>query len=190
MALDIICGFLLVILTGLGFKSGFITQLTRLAALALIFFGAPALAKILTQNLYGVDAIDQPILRTAMTVLAASVIYVGSMIFSFLFLRSKKEPGKKDRLAGGILGFIKASVIAYLLASSVHYVEGPLKNLDPDDSMNLQESRVLEVAESWKDILPWIQENRPKGLLKTRAKETPPTKPAAEETPDAEATPE
>jgi hypothetical protein len=169
MALDLISGFLLVILTGLGFRSGMLAQLTRFAALTLIFFGAPPLSRALIESLYGVEAADETPLRLAMTALAGAGIYVATMILSYVLLRSKDEPTRQDRISGAVLGFVKALVVVYLLIDGVIFLEPRIKEIDPEDRLKVQNSRLLEASRGVHEAIPWVEPPK----LKRRVPEIP-----------------
>ncbi len=157
MALDLICGFLLVILTFAGLRSGMMAQLTRFAALALIFFGAPPLARALTQWFYGVETLELAPLRLGMTALAASAIYVATMILSYIFLKNKDNPSRGDRIAGAVLGFVKSLIIIYLITDAAVFMEPRLREIDPDDKFQVQNSRLVNMTRTTHQAVPWVE---------------------------------
>lgn len=157
MALDLLCGFLLVILTGAGFRSGMLAQLTRFAALTLIFFGAPPLASAAVEKLYGAEALEQTALRLGATALAAATIYVGTMILSYVLLRSRDEPTRRDRIAGAVLGLFKALAIVYLITDGAIFLEPRLQEIDPEDSFHIQDSRLVDATRGVHEAAPWVK---------------------------------
>jgi hypothetical protein len=157
MALDLLCGFLLVILTGAGFRSGMLAQLTRFVALTLIFFGAPPLANAVVQELYSAEALEQTALRLGAIALAAAAIYLVTMILSYVLLRSRDQPTRRDKLAGAVLGLFKALAIIYLITDGAIFLEPRLQEVDPDDTFHIQDSRLVDATRDLHEAAPWVQ---------------------------------
>jgi uncharacterized membrane protein required for colicin V production len=144
VTVDIICGFILVLLTGLGYKSGAIAQIVRLGGLVAAFFAAPYLADLATE--------DEPILHWGLTALAFAAIYTAVAIIGHFLLSRDKGPSKNDRLAGAALGTLKAAALTGLVAASLHILESDLRRVDPQDRLHVQHSMVVATArrvENW-----------------------------------------
>jgi len=145
VSLDILCGFLLVALIGLGYRSGAIAQGIRLGGLVAAFLLAPRLADLIGN--------DEPVLHWAITALAFSAIYTVVAIIGHFVLSRDKGPGKWDRLAGAGLGLVKACVIASILAASLNILSPNIREIDPKDRLHLQDSMILAVEKRVENLL-------------------------------------
>lgn len=138
MTVDILCGFLLVLFVGLGYKSGAVVQLVRIGGLVAAYFGAPPLADLVAES--------EPILHWGLTALAFSAIYTGVAIGGHFLLSKDGGPGKRDRLAGAGIGLVKATALSAVLALSLHILGPDLKDFDPEDRLHVQNSFVIQQA--------------------------------------------
>ena len=138
MTVDIVCGFLLVLFVGLGYKSGAIVQLVRIGGLVAAYFGAPALADLASGS--------EPILHWALTALAFAAIYTGVAIAGHFLLANDKGPSKGDRLAGAAIGLCKAAALSTVLAISLHILAPDLRSFDPHDRLHTRDSMAVHHA--------------------------------------------
>jgi hypothetical protein len=138
MTVDIVCGFLLVLFVGLGYKSGAVVQLVRIGGLVIAYLSAPRLADLAAES--------EPILHFGLTALAFSAIYTGVAIAGHFLLSNDQGPSKKDRLAGAGIGLVKAVALSCVLAISLHILAPDLKKFDPEDRVHVQESMVVHQA--------------------------------------------
>jgi hypothetical protein len=173
MLVDLVCLALLVGLTWRGFKMGIVAQLARLAALLLIFWGTPPLSAVLTRALYGVDELEPRFFRLGMTLISASILYVGAMILSHVLLqgRDKDDQSSKDKLGGAILGSLKAMAIVYLVLDGAIYLHPWLERFDAEDQLHIRDSRLASATGGLHGAMPWIEPLTDAEPVKTRLKE-------------------
>jgi len=159
MTFDIFAIILAIILIGLGYYSGAITQVSRLVGVVLAFVAAPTVAAVFKEIQYGSADLQQPLLEWGLLVGAAVVIYLAVALLTWLGVKwmrlASEELTRKDRLVGSLLGGLKSVLIIYLAASSLLLIEASLRKADPDDSLRVQHSSVLDTVRDHQVVVPW-----------------------------------
>ena len=153
MSLDIVAGLIIVGFVGLGFRSGAKAQLLRLGGLAVAFFGAASLARLVTHLFYSSENTTEPILMWGMTALMFMVLYTAIAIVGHMLLRRDGGPSKKDRLAGACIGLAKALLLTLGIGAAVLLSYDDLSRIDPQDRLHVRDSLVLASCRSGRDSL-------------------------------------
>lgn len=167
MSLDILAVILLVVLAGLGYRKGALAQILNLAAVGLAFAAAAPAGRVISTLLNGEASVGRPLTDFGMMALGGGVVFaiatvVGVLIERF-FRNEDNEPRALDRVGGGFIGALKAVLVVYLAASGVLSIEAALEDADPDDTLHLRDSRVVELARDaprpW-DFAPKLRKKR------------------------------
>lgn len=181
MTLDVIAVILGIILTGFGYFSGALVQVTRLVALVLAFIAAPTVANVFKVIWLGKSALGSAWMEWGMLVLAGVAVYAVVSLLGYglskVMHASSDELSKADRTGGALLGLIKALGVVYLIVCSLLMVEAQLKEADPDDMLRLQDSALLELTRRYPVVVSWGLPDVDKALdtLKALQKRAPDT---------------
>lgn len=165
MSLDIGAAILAVVLTGLGYYSGALKQLTRVGAALLAFFSAPLVAAvlrdILQEQVAGRDGFAMShISQWPLLLVAGALIYGVVSLLSLLAIRlmraSSDDLTSADRTMGGGLGFTKALLVIYMVASVLLLFEPNLERGDPGDELCLRDSYVTRAVAAYPAGWEWV----------------------------------
>ncbi|MBH23642.1 MAG: hypothetical protein CMH57_04065 [Myxococcales bacterium] len=159
MTLDIVCVVIAIILTGFGYFTGALTQVTRLVALLLTFIAAPILARVYKEIIFADAWPGGATLEWGMLLLAGVSIYGGVSLLGFLLTRllhtASEDMSETDKNAGAAIGFVKSVGVIYLVVSSLLLVQAPLERADPDDHLHLRDSVLLALVEHNPIVIDW-----------------------------------
>ncbi len=158
MSLDLVLAALFIIMTGLGWRSGALSQSLRVgAAIAVIFATAPVSAVLRATALANYPA--GAALDVASMVLAALLIYLGISLTGWLIIGALHATSallsRADRTLGLLMGAIKAALLVYVLATCAVLLAGPLQGLDPDDGWHLRDGVATSFVQRYNIIAPW-----------------------------------
>ena len=186
MTLDVIAFVIIIILTGFGYFTGAMTQVTRIAGLILAFLAAPVLADVYKEILFGSEWPGGATWEWGMLLLAGVTIYgtvsLLGLLLSRLMHKASDEMSATDKSLGAFIGLLKALGVVYLLASSLVMVIVPLERADPDDTLRLRSSLLLAAVQAQPLLLNWSSPDfgnlrellsMPKAALKDYLKDSP-----------------
>jgi len=151
MGLDIACAALVATFLVLGLLSGFLAQVVRLAALVGAFVlshPAGSYARPLLMKWMDVENLMGDLLSLFLGFLAS---YIAILLTGKIVVRVIRNASGSikilDRMLGGGLGAAKGFLIVYLIACAIVLLRGPLQNLLPEKTLDLQNSRLAAFAE-------------------------------------------
>lgn len=159
MTADIIFLCIILILSFLGWRSGALGQVLRVAAAVVVIFATAPVSLIVREVLFGQTEPGSPVLEIGSMALAAVGLYIGVSLVGWMIIkglhRASDVLSSSDRLGGLILGAVKAALIVYVLASLLLMIFGSLEATDDDDSLHLRDGRVTAFVSTHNLIAPW-----------------------------------
>ncbi|MEO1270429.1 MAG: CvpA family protein [Myxococcota bacterium] len=159
MTLDVLAVVIALLLTGFGYFTGALTQVTRMIGLILTFIAAPVLARVYKEIIFADAWPGGATLEWGMLLLAGASIYGGVSILGFLITRlvhtASDEMTETDKNAGAVIGFVKSLGVVYLLVSSMLLIQAPLERADPEDQLHLRDSVLLALVEHNPIAIDW-----------------------------------
>ena len=159
MTLDVISAVIIIILTGFGYFTGALTQVTRIIGLILAFLAAPVLAAVYKEILFGPQWPGGATWEWGMLLLAGASVYGTVSLLGFLLSRlmhkASDEMSATDKSFGAFIGLFKALGVVYLLISSLVLVLAPLERADPEDALQIRSSLLLAAVQHQQSIFMW-----------------------------------
>lgn len=159
MTIDIICASICLMMAFLGYRSGAISQVIRIAAIIAAFLLSPVVASII-REVWAAEAEVAPPMSEAISLgVAALVIYFAVSLSGTLAIRTLRLVSKTlsslDRLIGLVLGTVKGAVICYIIASVFLVAMVPIEKRDPEDKLHIRDGELLPFAQKHSMLLPW-----------------------------------
>lgn len=159
MSFDVLAMALSALLVFLGWRSGLMKQVARVAAVVAVIFGTSIVAPHVRASLFAGSEAAGAALEVASMVLGALVIYVGVWFVSTLIIKTIRSVSgilsSIDHLGGAALGAVKALLIVYFGAVIFATLKGPLTRVDPDDKMHLRDGQATALVEEYDMLAPW-----------------------------------
>jgi uncharacterized membrane protein required for colicin V production len=163
MTVDAIVVILLVIMAALGWRSGALSQVIRIAAALLAVFGATFAAGPLRDILWGPNAEMNTARELGSIILAGVLIYVFVAVVGWLIKKAvhaaSENLSKMDRAGGAAIGTFKAVIIVYFILSIVVLLKVPMEKLDPSNALHLRGGYSTQFVESHNILAPWSVPN-------------------------------
>ncbi len=156
MSIDIASLIISVILIGLGYRAGAMSQINKVVGVVLAIAAAPTVSA-LYKALWADDIPFKGAPLDWMMLAAASVsvfVVVAVLGWGLAYLLKKSDEGieKSDKWIGGALGLLKALALVYLVGSVFLLVEDPLFEVDPDNVLRVRGSYLLDFMRDYKDV--------------------------------------
>lgn len=159
MSFDVVAVALAALLVVLGWRSGLMRQVARVAAVAAVIFGTTLVAPYMRAWLFADSEAVSPALEVASMLLGALAIYVGVWFVATLVIRTVRAVSDilstMDHLGGAALGALKALLLIYFGAVCIATLKGPLKRVDPDDKLHLRDGQATAMVEEYDLLAPW-----------------------------------
>ena len=159
MLLDGVVLFILIVWMALGWRAGASLQSVRLGAAVAAFFSAAPLSGVTRQIVFGERAVSTPVVEAASLCIAGVSVYIACRLVGALFVRVFRAVGGPltwlDHIGGAVLGLLKGALAGYFLVSVVYLGSGALKAVDPEDALQIRESRLLAAVERYNVLVPW-----------------------------------
>jgi uncharacterized membrane protein required for colicin V production len=156
---DVLALLTLTILTVLGWWTGAFIQLSRLVALAVIFLFGPTLAELVYPLVIGIVSPSSGLAYPLSYLLAAVVFYMAAVILSrvvrYLVVRGSESLSSLDKTGGLFLGALKAIAIVYVGVAVIYASKPYLQQLDPENQLRYEESRLLTTYRTANVLSPW-----------------------------------
>jgi hypothetical protein len=167
MALDVLVGIFLVALVALGYRKGALSQVTWMASVGLAFVGSSQAGAVLSQVLYGGAA--EGLVGLGLRVMGGSAIFLAVAVVGGLLVRALRRdentPSSFDRFGGALLGFGKATVVAYGAAWLIGGISPSLEQADPQDALRLRDSELVRLAQGVRPFFAQAAEPAPVSSL-------------------------
>ncbi|TXD39686.1 CvpA family protein [Lujinxingia vulgaris] len=159
MTLDMIAGFVWVVLVALGWRSGALRQIVRIIAAIAVVIASSWISPWVRDAVFDAPGPATPGVEALSLLMAAVGIYVGVVLAGWVAVRilraTSQTLGKLDRLAGAGLGGIKGLILVYFAVVLVVLIETPLTRYDPDNALGLREGRAAEFVREHNVLAPW-----------------------------------
>ncbi|WP_164856215.1 CvpA family protein [Lujinxingia sediminis] len=159
MTLDLIAGFVWLVLVALGWRSGALRQIVRIIAAIAVVIASSWVSPWIRDAVFDASGPATPGVEALSLLMAAVGIYVGVVLAGWLAVKilrtSSPTLGTVDRLAGAGLGGMKGLILVYFAVVLVVLIETPLTRYDPDNALGLREGRAAEFVRSHNVLAPW-----------------------------------
>lgn len=159
MTVDVIVAVLLIIMAALGWRSGALSQVVRIAAAVLAVVGAVFVAHPLRDVIYGPDAELSASEELGSIILAGVLIYLVVAVSGWLLSKAihaaSENLSKLDRASGAAIGSLKAVLIVYFILSIVVLLQVPMQKLDPSNALHLRGGWSTTLVEEHNVLAPW-----------------------------------
>ncbi|MGM0558288.1 MAG: CvpA family protein [Myxococcota bacterium] len=163
MTVDVIVVVVLVIMAALGWRSGALSQVIRIAAAVLAVLGAVWAAGPLRDVIFGPGAELTTARELGSIILAGVLIYAVIAITGWLITKAvhaaSENLSKLDRAGGAAMGTLKALVLIYFILSIVVLLKVPMEKLDPSNAMHLRGGVLTTFIEQHNVLAPWSVPN-------------------------------
>ncbi len=159
MTVDVIAIFLFGLAAFLGWRSGALTQLGRVAAAVLAVVGAPYGAVVVREVAFADSQWSAPAIEASSLFMAGVLIYLAVAITGWLVVRAMRAASdglsKLDRLGGSFIGGLKGLVLVYFVLTVFVLLQVPAENLDPSNAMKLRGGHLTEFVKEHNVLAPW-----------------------------------
>lgn len=163
MTVDVIVVVLLVIMAALGWRSGALSQVIRIAAAVLAVVGAVFVAGPLRDVLWGPEAELTTARELGSIILAGILIYVVIAVAGWLITKAvhaaSENLSKLDRTGGAAIGALKALILVYFILSIVVLMKVPMEKLDPSNALHFRGGYSTTFVEDYNILAPWSVPN-------------------------------
>ncbi len=150
MFVDLMVLALVVLITWLGYRKGFLRQIVGFVALIAVYFFATPGATLVRLVVFSSEGITFPGIEVASLIIAGVIIFVGVWLVGRLFTGALTTVSERvegvDMALGGALGFVKAVLLVYIALCIMVYAESPLSNASPELGEHMTNSYAMEGA--------------------------------------------
>jgi uncharacterized membrane protein required for colicin V production len=159
MTVDVIALSLFALAAFLGWRSGAIAQIGRIAAAILAVVGAPYGATVVRDVLFSDSQMSAPAVEASSLFVAGVLIYVSVAVTGWLVVRAMRIASQNlsrlDRLGGGAIGALKGALLVYFVLTVFVLLKVPAEQFDPSNAMRLRGGVAAGFVESHNILAPW-----------------------------------